>query len=103
MLNLGRDLAAMPFAQLGFVVVQIDVRRGAVLEQINNALRLGREMRHTEQTAEAWFLARFAGRGTDQIAIQQRSDCSRADTSSRATKEMAASEFSGVLLQGCMI
>ncbi len=41
----GGDFLAVPFLELRLVVEEIDVRRRAVLEQVDDALRLRRKVR----------------------------------------------------------
>src|SRR5207302_192765 len=51
--NLRRNLAAAPALHARLVVEQIDVRRCAVLEQVDDALGLAGEVRQTRQAVAA--------------------------------------------------
>ena len=66
--DFGGDFFALPFSELGFVVEKVDVRRGTVLEEVNDAFGFGGEVRQTRQAG-----CRGGGRdgGCLQIVIQE--------------------------------
>ena len=90
-----RDLLPVPLLQLRLVVEQIDVRRRAVLEQVDDALRLRREVR---QSVESDRRAR-PGRERAESHPRSSSDASAAVPMPTADfgEELAAGEIGGAL------
>src|SRR6516165_2969302 len=78
--------------QLGFVIQEIDVRRPARHEQINDPLGPGGEMRVAQDPRPARSIA-------EEIRIEQRRQRHRADAGRTAAEELAAGLEEVKLLQ----
>ena len=86
------DLFALAAGEFGLVVEEIDVRRGAVLEQVDDALGLRGEVRQVGEPADA--LPRGGG------AAHQRRERGRADADRGPAEEVPAVQMEGAVGDG---
>ena len=96
--HLFRDVLSIVLLQLGLVVEQIDLRRSAGHEEVNDAFRLGCEVRRlgSERVNRIHGRRRLLSQG---VAVQQAGERGRADAEPRLAKEMASGHGAEHLLR----
>ena len=86
-----RQLRAVQLCEVRLVVEQIELRRRAVLEEVDDALGLGRKVRETGEAAHRRRRLRLLG--------EQRSQRGHADAGAGAAEEMPARNAEARLIE----
>ena len=84
----GGQVLPVVFVERGFVVEQIELRRPAGHEQVNDAVGFGREMRPGQNAFERIF--QFRQRRAEGVAVEQAEERGPAEAEREPAKEFAA-------------